>query len=102
VYLVGSYARGSARRDSDIDLVILTENPRAYLRDTGWVRQFGEAVQQQVEDWGRLKSLRVWYQDGPEVEFGLSAPDWMAEPMDEGTAQVIAGGMQVIYRKEGN
>ena len=29
--LVGSYARGAAKDDSDIDLVILTDRPQTYL-----------------------------------------------------------------------
>jgi uncharacterized protein len=31
IALVGSYARGAARDDSDIDLVILTDQPHKYL-----------------------------------------------------------------------
>jgi predicted nucleotidyltransferase len=33
VALVGSYARGEAREDSDIDLVILTSQPQNYLEN---------------------------------------------------------------------
>jgi predicted nucleotidyltransferase len=40
VVLVGSYARGSARPDSDIDLVLLLDNPQAFLADTEWVGSF--------------------------------------------------------------
>ena len=41
VALVGSYARGAARDDSDIDLVILTEQPQTYLDDISWIERFG-------------------------------------------------------------
>jgi predicted nucleotidyltransferase len=101
VALVGSHARGDARPDSDIDLVILTSQPQAYLQDTDWANAFGEVAHSQVEDWGKVTSLRVWYADGSEVEFGLTGPDWVALPLDEGTAQVIAGGIKVWYEKEG-
>lgn len=97
VYLVGSYARRQARPDSDIDLVILTGQPGAYLQDTSWTGQFGRVLRQQQEDYGRLISLRVWYADGGEVEYGFSTPDWIAEPLDEGTAHVLAGGFQRLY-----
>ena len=33
IALVGSYARGEARDDSDIDLVLLTDQPQNYLED---------------------------------------------------------------------
>jgi hypothetical protein len=63
------------------------------------VECFGEVIRRQVEDYGRLTSLRVWYADGGEVEFGLSTPDWIAEPLDEGTAAVIAGGIKILYKR---
>jgi len=102
VALVGSHARGTARADSDIDLVILTAQPsEAYLQDTAWARHFGEITRIQVEDWGKVTSLRVWYARGVEVEFGTTGPDWGTLPLDEGTAQVMAGGMKVLYEKDG-
>jgi len=99
VALVGSYARDAASDTSDIDLVILCDEPGKYLRDTRWAHQFGRVERQQVEDYGRVTSLRIWYQQGPEVEYGLSAPDWAALPLDEGTRQVISDGMVVLYER---
>ena len=101
VALVGSYARGTASVDSDIDLVILTAHPEGYIQDTTWVGLFGEVARQQVEDWGKVTSLRVWYADGREVEFGITTPDWIAEPLDEGTAQAIAGGIKLLFERDG-
>jgi hypothetical protein len=43
VALVGSHARGTARPNSDVDVVILAEDPRRYLDDTARVTHFGEA-----------------------------------------------------------
>jgi predicted nucleotidyltransferase len=99
VALVGSYARGAASQTSDIDLVILTGEPERYLRDTQWVRQFGSVVKQQIEDYGKVISLRVWYMAGPEVEYGLTTPEWAAFPLDPGTQRVIADGMQVLFER---
>ena len=42
IALVGSYARGEAREDSDIDLVLLTDNPQKYLEDLRWIEHFGK------------------------------------------------------------
>jgi predicted nucleotidyltransferase len=101
VALVGSYARGEARADSDVDLVILSSAPERYLHDTGWARAFGEPVRHEIEDWGIVRSLRVRYAGGLEVEFGLTDRSWGADPADEGTAQVIRGGLRVVYEVEG-
>jgi len=72
VALVGSYARDEARDDSDIDFVILTSQPENYLEDFKWTEHFGAVEKYQVEDCGKLTSVRVWYQNGVEVEYGFT------------------------------
>ena len=99
VLLVGSYAREQAKENSDIDLVLLVDNPSQYLSDTRWVQRFGIPERQQQEDYGALTSLRVWYQGGPEVEFGLTTPAWASLPMDEGTRQVLLDGYKLLYER---
>jgi predicted nucleotidyltransferase len=97
VALVGSHARGEATPESDIDLILLAYEPASYLNSIPWIGAFGEPVRHEVEDWGRATSLRVWYADGLEVEFGLTGPDWGADPADEGTASVIRDGIRILY-----
>ena len=72
VGLVGSYARGEARDDSDIDLVLLSDRSRAYLEDLKWIERFGTVQNHQTEDYGKLTSIRVIYQNGYEVEYGIT------------------------------
>jgi predicted nucleotidyltransferase len=72
VALVGSYARGTARDDSDIDLILLTEEPQRYLEEVKWIERFGLVQKHQAEDYGKLISIRVWYQNGVEVEYGIT------------------------------
>lgn len=72
ITLVGSYARGEARDDSDIDLVILTDQPQTYLEDLKWIDRFGTVENRQIEDYGKLTSIRTFYQNGYEVEYGLT------------------------------
>lgn len=99
VGLVGSYARGDAQEESDIDLVILTDYPQKYLEGTEWTERFGTLEKHQIEEYGELTSLRVWYRDGHEVEYGITTPDWAANPLDEGTREVIEGGMNVLFER---
>lgn len=103
VVLVGSYARGAARPDSDIDLVVLTTTPAKYTSDQDWLNTFGQVTQQaSLEDWGRVQSWRVFYEGGPELELGISTPDWAdLHPIDAGTRQVIADGAWVVYDPQG-
>ena len=95
--LVGSYARNAAKETSDIDLVLIVVDPSQYLKDQGWVQRFGTVEKSQVEDYGLLTSIRVWYRDGLEIEYGITDERWSAMPLDAGTQQVIADGMQVLF-----
>lgn len=97
--LVGSYARNAATETSDVDLVIITTNPRQYLQNPGWLLQFGEIEKQQTEDYGLLTSVHVWYTDGREIEYGITDERWTAIPLDEGSRQVISDGMQVLFER---
>lgn len=97
VALVGSYARGAATESSDVDLVILTSVVDKYLLDRSWVSVFGEPVECREEDYGRVISVRAFYGNGLEVEYGLTTPDWADAPVDAGTLQVVTGGMKVLH-----
>jgi predicted nucleotidyltransferase len=101
VGLVGSYARGTATPESDLDLVILTTSPATYLDKLEWIRSFGEPSRVETEPWGIVTSVRVWYRDGAEVEFGITDENWGADPSDEGTASVIRDGLRVVFEKGG-
>jgi predicted nucleotidyltransferase len=100
VALVGSYARETATEISDVDLVIIAEKPEVYTTSTEWIRVFGKAIAQQVEDYGKLISLRVWYESGLEVEYGFTTRDWIKTPLDKGTKRVIDDGLRVLFEKE--
>jgi hypothetical protein len=102
VALVGSWARGTARPDSDVDLVMIVRDRGVYENDDAWLWQFGTPRAIEREDWGRVQSRRVFYEAGPEVEFGLTTADWMAtDPLDDGTAEVIANGARVVLDQTG-
>ena len=98
--LVGSYARNAAREDSDVDLVVIASRPEHYLADLSWTSAFGRVERHQMEDYGLLVSVRVWYTGGLEVEFGITGREWAASPLDEGTRQVISDGMVVLFGQE--
>lgn len=102
VLLVGSHARGDTRQGSDIDLVIITDSTKKLLEDTDWITKYGKVIKKSVEDYGPLKSLRVFYQDGSEVEYGITTSVWTnLNPLDQGTIKVLRGGHKVLYDPKG-
>ena len=98
IVLIGSHVSGTARPDSDVDLIILTENPDELLTDTSWTNRFGAVVAGKLEHWGRVTSVRVWYDD-LEAELGIARPDWASSP-DEGTKTVLAAGFRVLVDRD--
>ena len=95
--LVGSYARNAAKETSDVDLVLIAVDPGQYLKDQSWVQRFGSVEKSQVEDYGLLTSIRVWYRKGLEIEYGITDERWSALPLDAGTRQVITDGMRILF-----
>jgi Streptomycin adenylyltransferase len=95
--LVGSYARDAATPGSDVDLLILVADVAKFIREQSWVSQFGEAAECREEDWGRVTSLRTFYKDGLEVEYGFATSDWAEMPIDAGSFRVVADGMSILY-----
>lgn len=101
VAIVGSYANGNLRPDSDVDLVILCRLPRKLIEQTWWIKRIGPYDSSTLEDWGALSSLRVFHSNGLELEYGVTATTWARLPVDQGTAEVISGGMRIILDRDG-
>ena len=102
VALVGSYASGRPRLGSDVDLVVLTDDPEARAADTAWFT--GRTPRSRLirsQAWGPLLERRFRLTSGLHVEVGLVAPSWAAVPLDDGTRRVLAGGCRVLEDPHG-
>jgi uncharacterized protein len=97
VGLCGSWTRGTARMDSDVDLVLLTATPECYTAHTGWFAAFaGELVRSEV--WGPMTERRLRRASGLEIEFGIATPTWAATyPIDPGTREVVTDGFRPLH-----
>jgi uncharacterized protein len=102
VGLAGSWARGEAGMDSDVDFVILTGEPYLYLEGEGWVRDLGGTRIVKTQAWGPMTERRFVLPDGLEVEAGIAPPSWAAtDPVDPGTRNVVRDGFRILHDPEG-
>jgi uncharacterized protein len=102
--VVGSVARGEARSDSDLDVVILTNQTDAYMQDDRWVfdslLELAPIVRNQR--WGAVFERRVVLSSGLEVEFNFTSPEWASvAPLDDGTARVVGHGCLLLFDRNG-
>jgi predicted nucleotidyltransferase len=100
--VVGSVARGEARPDSDVDVVVLTTHPERYLENVAWVEEFGTAQSVELEPYGKVTSVRATYGNGLEVEFTIAPANWASTPVDPGTESVARDGIVVLLDRDGD
>ena len=101
IALLGSYARGTATENSDVDLMILTSERVRYLENQDWLSLFGEIERSRNETWGAVKTIRATYKTGPEIKYNFAAPSWAAIPVDAGTWRVVNDGMKILFDPKG-
>ncbi len=99
--IVGSYARGQQTPESDVDAMIFSSQRDIFFADRSWLDRFGDIERAAVEFWGRVQSLRVFYKNGLEIEFGFDTIDWANIPIDSGTFRVVSDGMKILYDPTG-
>jgi hypothetical protein len=44
----------------------------------------------------------VFYEGGPEVEYGITSSKWATLPLDEGTLKVLRDGVKVLLDRDGS
>lgn len=108
VALVGSWVRGTAHADSDIDLVLLTPDPLWFRQNDRWLyemdwRSIGSTLATWRDaDYGIVWSRHLQLADGTEIEFGFGPLAWASvDPIDPGTFQVMSGGCRMLYDPQG-
>ena len=103
VGLAGSWARGDARMDSDVDLVLLTTTKQDYLDDESWVRELGGLRVVKTKQWGpTMTERRFVLTSGLEIEAGFAPPLWAAtDPVDPNLQTIVREGFHILYDPEG-
>ena len=101
VGLAGSWARGDARMDSDVDLVILTREPRRYIEGETWIQAFSGLRVVRTQAWGPMTERRFVLPSGLEVEAGIVSSSWAAtNPVDPELPPIIRDSFRILYDPE--
>lgn len=100
VAIVGSFARGDFYADSDVDLVIITTDKMNTIDTIYSQFHYDEMIHHSIEEWGILTSLRIFYKNELEIEYGVVSNQWIEEPLDEGTKEVVENGFKILVDKE--
>lgn len=103
VGLCGSWARGTAKLDSDIDLSILVKDKMRFKR-TDWIKELEfEKINESVEYfkdrvYGAVWSRHIFLNSKIEIEFSFADKSWAdTENLDDGTHKVVSDGFKIIY-----
>lgn len=96
--LVGSYASHYPGMRSDVDLVLLTNDPDKHARGLGWIVPCDPRARLICDRrWGPLRERRVRLHSGLQVELGIVRPTWASLPLDPGTDKVLRDGCQILH-----
>lgn len=99
--VVGSYAYGRPRMSSDVDLVFLADDVEKHLESLDFVSAITpRSTLVRSAQWGPMHERRVRLPGGLLVEFGITTPAWVDEPVDPGTARVVTDGCKILYDEE--
>ncbi|MGV1049711.1 MAG: nucleotidyltransferase domain-containing protein [Solirubrobacterales bacterium] len=102
IALVGSWARGDPGPDSDLDLVLLSDEPGLYADAEDWARELGGAGPVKTRPWGAITERRFALPGGLEVEVGVGRPSWASvAPLDPGTRRVAGDGLKPLHDPDG-
>jgi uncharacterized protein len=105
--LVGSWARGNPHRDSDIDLLLLSDHPDEYRRRRKWLTEIDfeglgySVLSTENASYGSVWSRHVTLVPTLKVELTFARCSWARiDPVDVGTRSVVRNAFRVIFDKD--
>ncbi|WP_460661923.1 hypothetical protein [Kribbella swartbergensis] len=91
--------RDAAGMTSDVDLIVLTDEPEKYCGSDDWLAAFGAVDVVRRQQWGPyVTEVRLVRRSGLEIEVDVTARAWAnTDPVDAGTRRVVTDGMRVLH-----
>jgi len=104
----GSWARGNARPDSDLDILIIARDPDRLRRRQEWIGElkFRDAdfryLSHKTARYGAVWSAHIQLEPAAEVELGLAGESWAStSPIDSGTRHIVNDAFKIVVDKDG-
>lgn len=94
VILVGSHGRGSADEFSDIDVVILCDDPGHLVEDEDWWRSLGPVLMTYSDSYGDDADRRLVLEDGSDIELIFEPMSWFES---DHAARTLSFGYRILY-----
>jgi hypothetical protein len=86
---------------SDLDLVILSDEPDRLIGRDGWGSFIGGARFVRRQAWGIVVEVRLELASGLGVELDFAPATWARVPLDAGTRRVLGDGACSLHDPEG-
>ena len=100
--LAGSFAHDDARMDSDVDILVLTNDKQPDVEGEAWISELGGIRLTKTDQWGPMTERRFVLPSGLEVEMGFAPPWWAAtDSVDRGTRRVVEDGISILHDPQG-
>lgn len=98
IALIGSRANGSQRKDSDIDLLILTTDVAFHFKDSDYISRWGSFRYARREKWFSGETIRAFFrEENGQIEFNFVNPEWASLPANEEARRIVKDGMKILY-----
>src|SRR5205085_9958739 len=98
IAMFGSQIHGTARKDSDIDVLILTPDVDKHFVNDGFVSCFGSFRYARREKWFSGETIRSFYrEEHGQIEYNFVKPEWAELPANDEARRIIKDGMKIIY-----
>lgn len=104
----GSWARGNPRPHSDVDLLIIAQDPERLCRSQEWIREmrFCDAsfryVGHQGSAYGAVWSAHIELEPQAELELTFAEESWASvDPVDPGTRGIVIDAFNIVVDKDG-
>jgi predicted nucleotidyltransferase len=106
--ICGSWARGNPRPDSDLDVLIIAQEPGSLRRDEEWVHalRFSDAgfryIGHHSAQYGAVWSAHIKLEPEAELELTFADKNWASvQRIDPSTRHVVTDAFTIIVDKDG-